>query len=185
FHLEHAEFVRTYLFGQSCNGDCKGKLIDILFTNYAEAHGRYDQALRELFSHPRAEVSMGLARLHTRLLSCQFDQEDAVSLRDGVLEPALLEATRAGSEGDGALFDDLLSLLALTPDPDLTPEHAEARKSWEQALTAAREFAPERYDIAFTKRRVAAQKARKADGANPKDTMFCSAKEVDLADEAL
>jgi hypothetical protein len=185
FHLEQASFVKSYLFGQTCNGDCKGKLIDIMFTSYAEAHGRYDQALRELFSHPRGEVAMGLARLHTRLLSCQFDPEDALALRDGVLEPALLEATKAGNEGESALFDDLLSLLALTPDPDLTPEQAPMRKKWEQALTAAREYAPERYDTAFTKRRVAAQKTRKAEPGGTKDSMFCSAKELTLADEAL
>jgi hypothetical protein len=185
FHAEHAEYVKSYLFGQSCNGDCKGKLIDIMFTDFAEAHWRYDPALRELFNHPRAEVAMGLARLQSRLLNCQFDPLDAVALRDGVLEPVLLEATRSGSEGQSALFDDLLSLLALTPDPELTPEQAPLRKSWEEALTAAREFSPERYDTAFTKRRQAAQKTRKQDPATLKDSMFCSAREVTLADEAL
>jgi hypothetical protein len=185
FHAEHAEYVRSYLFGQSCNGDCKGKLVDIMFTDFSEAHGRYDRTLKELFSHPRGEVAMGLARLHARLLSCQFDAADAVALRDGVLEPALLEATRPGVEGASALYDDLLSLLALTPDPELVPEQAALRKSWEAALASAREFSQERYDTAFTKRRLAAQKTRKGDPTNPRDTMFCSAREVTLADEAL
>jgi hypothetical protein len=185
FHVEHAAFLRTYLFGNTCNGDCKGKLVDIMFTNYDESQGRYDQAMRELFAHPRAEVAMGLAKLHARLLSCQFDKADAVALRDGVLEPALIEAAKSGPEGESALFDDLLSLLALTPDPELTEDEAPQRRSWEQALTAARLYADKRYDIAFTQRRQAAQKTRKSDPRTAKDSMFCSAKELDLADEAL
>lgn len=183
FHVEHAQFLRSYLFGNACNGDCKGRLVDIMFTNYDEAHGRYDQTMRELFSHPRAEVAMGLAKLHARLLQCQFDKDDAVALRDGVLEPALLEATASGREKESALFDDLLGLLALTPDPELTEQEAPLRKNWEAALSSARQFADERYDIAFTRRRLAAQKTRKVEPA--KDQMFCSAKELDLADEAL
>lgn len=185
FHVEQAEFVRSYLFGQGCNGECKGKLIDIMFTNFAEAHGRYDRAMTELFNHPRAEVAMGLARLNARLLSCQFDLADAVALRDGVLEPALLATSQSGVEGDNALFDDLLSLLALTPDPELGADQAELRRGWERALAAARERAPERYDVAFTRRRLAAQRARKADPGSTRDSMFCSAREVTLADEAL
>ncbi len=183
FHQEQADYVRSYLFGESCTGECKGKLIDIMFTDFAEAHGRYDRALKELFSHPRGEVASGLSHLFERLQKCQYDPRDAVALRDGVLEPALLEATRSGVEGESALFDDLLGLLALTPDPAI--DDAEARKAWSEALGAARQFDTTRYDVAFTKRREKVQKMRKADPTTARDDWFCSATDISLADQAL
>ncbi|MEY4514519.1 MAG: hypothetical protein RLZZ450_6641 [Pseudomonadota bacterium] len=185
FHAQHADFLREYLFGKTCNGECKGKLIDIFLTSYAEAQGRYDAAMRELFSHPRGEVAMGLARLHSRLLQCQFDAWDAIALRDGVLVPALIEATSAGRELEDNLFDDLLGLLALTPDPGLSPAEAKARKDWEAALASARTVAEGRYDTAFTKRRQSVQVTRRSVPAKLKDTMFCTAEEVLAADEAV
>jgi len=185
FHVKHADFLRDYLFGKSCNGECKGKLVDILLTSYQEAQGRYDRALRELFTHPRAEVAMGLARLHSRLLQCQFDAWDAIALRDGVLVPALMEATTSGREMEDNLFDDLLGLLALTPDPGFSPNEASARQAWESALASARKVADARYDSAFTKRRKSVQATRHNVPVKLKDTMFCTDEEVEIADVAL
>ncbi|HVZ37170.1 MAG TPA: hypothetical protein VG963_32330 [Polyangiaceae bacterium] len=185
FHAKHADFLREYLFGRSCGGDCKGKLVDIMLTSFAEAQGRYDAALRELFTHPRGEVAIGLARLHSRLLQCQVNDLDAAALRDEVLVPALADAATSGREGEGNLFDDLLALLALTPDPGFEDDQAEARRAWEAALAGARKVAEERYDTAFTKRRRSAQATRKNPPAKLKDAMFCTAAEVSLADLAL
>jgi hypothetical protein len=184
-HDERAEYLRQYLYGQSCSGECKGKLVDIMLTSYAEAGGRYDRALRELFTHPRAEVAMGLARMHARLVQCQADKADVTALRDGVLVPALMEACSSGRELENNLFDDLLGLLALTPDPGFGPADAEARKAWEAALAAARTVADARYDTAFTKRRIAVQAIRKSPPAKFRDGMFCTAEEVTVADVAL
>jgi hypothetical protein len=185
FHAEHAEFLRSYLFGKSCNGECKGKLVDIMLTSYDEASGRYDKALRELFSHPRGEVAMGLARLHSRLLLCQVDAPDVIALRDQVLVPSLVAATSTGRELETNLFDDLLGLLALTPDPGLGDDEAASRKAWSDALASARGAAGERYDTAFTRRRKSVQATRKTAPSQLKDAMFCTAAEVTLADVAL
>jgi len=185
FHAQYAEFLRQYLYGKSCNGECKGKLIDILLTSYDESKGRYDRALRERFSHPRGEVAMGLARLHSRLLQCQFDAWDAIALRDGVLVPALTEATGSGRELENNLFEDLLGLLALTPDPGFSPAEARARKDWEMALASARKVADTRYDTAFTKRRQSVQVTRHNVPIKLRDTMFCTLEEVEAADDAV
>ncbi|MDB4973726.1 MAG: hypothetical protein JWN48_2067 [Myxococcaceae bacterium] len=185
FHQQHAEMLRAYLFGKSCNGECKGKLVDIMLTSYAEANGRYDRALSELFTHPRAEVAMGLARLHSRLLLCQVDLVDVTALRDTVLVPALLKASTTDREAETNLFEDLLGLLAVTPDPGLGDDEADSRRAWSAAFEAARKADIERYDTAFTKRRVSAQATRKNPPAQLKDAMFCTAAEVTLADVAL
>ena len=185
FHQQQAEFLRSYLFGKTCNGECKGKLVDIMLTSYAEAHGRYDQALRELFSHPRGEVAMGLARLHSRLLLCQADNVDVTALRDGVLLPSLVQAANSGRELESNLFDDLLGLLALTPDPGLGDDESVQRKAWSSGLEAARKVAEDRYDSAFTKRRKSVQATRKNAPPTLRDSMFCTAAEVTLADVAL
>lgn len=184
-HEGRAEFLRQYLFGEGCSGECKGKLVDLMLTSYAEAAGRYDRALRELFTHPRGEVAMGLARLHARLVQCQVDVNDAIALRDGVLVPALMEATSGGRELESDLFDDLLGLLSLTPDPGFGPLEAEKRKAWEAALAAARTAADTRYDTAFTKRRISVQATRKNPPAKLRGSMFCTAQEVTVADVAL
>lgn len=185
FHVQHAEFLRSYLFGKTCNGECKGKLVEIMLTNYAEAAGRYDRTLRELFTHPRAEVAMGLARLYQRLLLCQVDAWDAIALRDGVLVPALSDALAKGQEVDNNLFDDLLGLLALTPDPRESENERAAFQAWQAALASARTSEPKRYSQAFTDRRKSVQSKRRTPPAKYKDTMFCTEEEIVAADEAV
>ena len=187
FHDQHAEWLRTYLFGATCNGECKGKLVDIMLTSYSEARGRYDKAMLELFARPRSEVAMALARLHSRLLQCQTDTDDVTVLRDHVLVPALVETAARGREGDQTMFEDLLGLLALTPDPgfDSDPAAQAARAAWEGALASAREAHPDIYNRAFTERRVSVQVTRKAPPQKLKRTMFCTAAEVELADVAV
>jgi hypothetical protein len=187
FHAVHAEWLRGYLFGSTCNGECKGKLVDIMLTSYAEARGRYDKAMLELFSHPRSEVAMALARLHSRLLQCQVDAEDATILRDHVLVPALVETVKRGREADQTMFEDLLGLLALTPDPSFDSDAASqaARGAWESALAQARDAHADVYTRAFTERRASVQVTRKAPPNKLKPTMFCTAAEVELADVAI
>lgn len=185
FHKQRADSLREYLFGKTCNGECKGKLVDIMLTGYAEAEGRYDELMRELFTHPRAEVAMGLARLHSRLLQCQVAPEDATVLRDHVLVPALVEATTSGREADGNLFDDLLGLLALTTDPGFSEQEAPLRSAWNEALAGARKMADARYNTAFTMRRAQVQATRKNPPQKLQKSMFCTAAEVDLNDVAI
>jgi hypothetical protein len=187
FHDQHAEWLRGYMFGATCNGECKGRLVDIMLTSYSEAQGRYDRAMLELFSRPRSEVAMALARLHSRLLQCQTDADDVTVLRDHVLVPALVEAAKRGREADQTMFEDLLGLLALTPDPAFATDAATQvpRAAWENALAAAREAHGDVYNRAFTERRTSVQVTRKAPPPKLKRTMFCTAAEVELADVAI
>jgi hypothetical protein len=185
FHRKRSDWLQSYLFGQTCTGECKGKIVDIMLTQYVESHGRYDAALRELFARPRGEVAMALARLHSRLMQCQISNEDGNALRDNILIAALVDAVKRSSPGDQTLLDDVLGLLALTPDPSFGPGEQAARAVWEAALRGARELAGEQYTAAFTQRRAAAQSARKSPPAKLKKTMFCTAEEVELADVAI
>jgi hypothetical protein len=185
FHNKRAEWLRAYLFGQTCTGECKGKIVDIMLTQYVEAQGRFDAALRELFARPRGEVAMALARLHSRLLQCQISSEDGNALRDTILIAALVDAVKRSSPNDQTLLDDVLGLLALTPDPGFGPAEQATRVAWEAALASARHLAPEQYNTAFTQRRSAAQVTRKSPPAKLKKTMFCTAEEVELADVAI
>lgn len=185
FHRGRADWLRQYLFGQSCTGECKGKIVDIMLTQYVESQGRFDGALRELFARPRAEVAMALARLHSRLLQCQVSAEDGNAVRDNILIAALVDAVKRSSPSDQTLLDDVLGLLALTPDPGFGPAEQAARTAWEAALKSARELAGEQYNAAFTLRRASAQQTRKLPPTKLRKTMFCTAEEVELADVAI
>jgi len=185
FHDQRAEWLRGYLYGKSCNGECKGKIVDIMLTSYAEAEGRYDAALKELFDHPRGEVAMALARLYSRLLQCQVDPEDGDALRDKVLLPALQAAVKRGAGGDPTMREELMSLVALSSDPSFDAKDATKRERWQAALTGARETFTGEYDRAFTRRRVTVQVTRKSPPAKLANAMFCTAAEVELADVAI
>jgi hypothetical protein len=177
--------LRTYLYGNTCNGECRGKLIDIMLTWFAEAQGRYDEAFHQLFTRPRGEVAVGIAHLQSRLLQCQLATTDGEALRDGVLVRSLVEASKK-QPLDQVLLEDLLGLLALTPDPDFADAEGMAKRtSWEGALALARQAAPPVYDTAFTQRRATAQQTRKHPQLKMAKTMFCTAEEVSLADVAI
>jgi hypothetical protein len=183
FHDQRTAWLKSYVFGQTCTGECKGKLVDIMLTQYLESQGRFDAALRELFVRPRGEVAMALARLHSRLLQCQVSPEDGDGLRDNVIIPALAEALQR--KGAGEAVDDLLGLLALTQDPSFQPGQEQKRANWEKALAGARDKMGVQYARAFTERRASAQDTRKNIPVKYKKTMFCTADEVELSDVAI
>lgn len=179
-HDERVRFLVSYLFGANCNGECKGKLVDFMLTFYAEAQGRFDQALRELLGHPHAEVSTALARIHSRLLSCQVDDDDERDLIDRVLVPSLAQELQK-PHWDTERVEDLLSLLALSPDPgvnDDDPNTQAARKAWQGALEKVHSAAADSFRHAFVARRAAAQTTRSKPSPAARRVMFCSAAEV-------
>jgi len=187
FHQKRTSWLRNYLLGSGCSGDCKGRVVEIMLTSFSEAKGHYDEPLRELFHRPRGEVAMALARLHSRLLQCQVEAQDSTELRDRVLIPALVDAVKARSQEQQTLLEDVLSLLALTPDPPLgaDTESTAQRTAWSDALALARTTEPALYDGAFTQRRVSVQATRKNPPDKLRRTMFCTADEVSLADVAI
>ncbi|MFM2417584.1 MAG: hypothetical protein RL385_2307, partial [Pseudomonadota bacterium] len=139
----------------------------------------------EIFRHPRGEVAMALARLYSRLLQCQVDAPDGTALRDRVLVPALRDVVKQGKSSEPVMREELLSLVALSADPGFDDADAARRQAWQDAVTGAREAFPAEYERAFVRRRATVQSNRRNPPAKMKQSMFCTAAEVELADVAI
>jgi hypothetical protein len=184
FHDARVAWLLGYLLGPSCDGECKGRLVDIMLTFHSESQGRFSDALRALLRRSHAEVATAMARLHARLLGCQCDPDDLNALRDHVLIPALAEAAQK-PKPDVVLIGDLLGLLALAPDPtegDDDPAAMAAHEAFHAALDRARDVLKERFRGASTARRAAARTTRKNPPPALRKVMFCTAAEVSNVD---
>jgi hypothetical protein len=187
FHDERMKWLLGYVFSNTCNGECKGKLIDVMLTLASESHGRFDEALHTLFKRPRAEVAAALSRLHTRLLTCQVAQEDLASLRDRVLVPALTEELNA-AKPDLARLDDVLGLLALVPPTPEDKNDPAPHKAWVDAFKKARDVLKDKFGKVYLSRREAASRVRTSPPPALRAAMFCTAAEsqnveVDLGED--
>jgi hypothetical protein len=183
FHTERRKWLASYMYGRSCDPECRGKLVDLMVSTYGEAQGDYDEALRKLLLLSRAEAGPATAQLHARLLWCQVDADDLEEFRDHVLVPAVTTAL-AETGLERGILDDLLGLVALAPEPqppsanDADPQHArrvtDSVNAW-KAMTAAIDKAGDRVAKAFTARRAAVKRER----ANPppmiRKVSFCTA----------
>jgi len=177
FHDARAFWLVDYLLGNTCDAECKGRLIDIMITNHTEVAGRFDQGLAKLLQRPRAEAAIALGRVHTRLLACQVEDDDVLGLRDQVLIPALEEELKK-PDADKLKVEELLSLIVLTPDPDATAEGAAPtpqRARWEATIERARALMQDQFTRVFDVRRTAAETSRKNPPAHLQDAMFCGA----------
>ena len=116
FHAERRKWLVSYMFGNSCDAECRGKLVDVMLSTYGEAQGDYDEALRKLIQLARAESGPAVARLHARLLWCQVDADDLEEFRDHVLVPSLAAALDNPAT-DRAKAEELLGLIAMVPEP--------------------------------------------------------------------
>ncbi len=116
FHAERRKWLVSYMFGKTCDSECRGKLIDVMLSTYGEAQGDYDEALRRLVQLPRSESGPAMARLHARLLWCQVDGDDLMEFRDRVLVPSLATAL-ASPTTDRVKAEELIGLVALVPEP--------------------------------------------------------------------
>ena len=188
FHAERRKWLTTYMYGRSCDPECRGKLVDVMLSTYGEAQGDYDEALRKLVQLPRGEAGPAMAQLHARLLWCQVDGDDLEEFRDHVLVPALRAAL--GTAGmDRTVLEDLIGLVALVPEPvapaagdDAEPARVQAATAslaaWKE-LTAAIDKAGERTARLFNLRRTTVKRER----ANPppmiKRVSFCTAAPAD------
>jgi hypothetical protein len=188
FHAERRKWLTSYMYGRSCDPECRGKLVDVMLSTYGEAQGDYDEALRKLVQLPRAESGPAMAQLHARLLWCQVDADDLAEFRDKVLVPAL-KAALATPGTERVVLDDLIGLVAVAPepvappaDPDEDPAQIKAASdsvaSW-KALLAALDKAGDRTGRLFNQRRAAVKRER----ANPppmiKRVSFCAALPAD------
>jgi hypothetical protein len=170
FHAEHRKWLTTYMFGRTCDGDCKGKLVEYMLSQYSEAQGDYDAAMRALVEKPRAESGTAVPHLHSRILWCQADASDLFLFRDNVLVPAVHDLT-AQKRPDDNVVDDVVSLLALTPEPT----DKDALAAWKATLAQLGHARGGRWAKLFDERRAQAKRER----ANPPPAMkrisFCGA----------
>jgi hypothetical protein len=177
FHDARAFWLVDYMLGNTCDPECKGRLVDIMITNHTEVAGRYDQGLTKLLQRPRAEAGIALGRMHTRLLACQVADDDVLGLRDQVLIPALDEELKK-PDADKLKVEELLSLIVLTPDPEPTAKDAAPtaqRARWDATLERARALMQDQYTRVFDVRRDAAETARKHPPSHLRGAMFCGA----------
>jgi hypothetical protein len=172
FHADHRKWLTSYLFGHTCDGDCKGKLVEYMLSEYAEAQGDYDAAMRALVEKPRAESGTAVTHLHSRILWCQVDGDDLTQLRDNVLVPGLHELV-AAHRSDVNVVEDEVGLLALVPEPtDPKPLAA-----WKDALAQLSKFDGGKLAHVFEERRTQAKHERTSPPPAMKRISFCGASE--------
>jgi hypothetical protein len=169
FHAEHRQWLGEFLLGKTCDPECRGRLLDVMLSVYGESDGDYDDAVRRLLLLPRAESGRALGRLHARLLWCQVDKDDLELFRDHVLVPSVTELL-ARPKPDAAAIEDLIGLVAMTPDPAEGPSLV----AWKSMLEALQKTG----DNGFAKRRLAVKRER----ADPPDMVrkasFCGVAEI-------
>jgi hypothetical protein len=172
FHADRRKWLGNYLLGKTCDGDCRGKLVDVMLSSYGEAGGDYDEPLRRLLKQPQAEASPTFGHLHARLLWCQVDSGDLAQFRNRVLVPTLADVL-AAPKPDAALAEDLAGLLALVPPPAAV-DPAPVQDAWKKVI-AALPKAGDKVSRVFANRRAAAARER----ANPppmiRKVNFCNA----------
>jgi hypothetical protein len=171
FDAQQSKWFATYLVGPTCDAECKSRAMGAMISRYAEAKGAYDAAARAILEGPHAQSGLAVSFLHTRLLWCQIDGEDAAPLRDRVLVPLATKVLN-DPKADPVTRDAILSIVLLLPDPLPTDDPAVV-SAW-QTMTAAVDKG-DKSSRAFKDRRAAAAAQR----ANPppkfKKFNFCAA----------
>jgi hypothetical protein len=171
FHAARRKWLTAYVFGATCDPECRGKLVDFMLSSFGESQGDYDESLKQLLRQTHAEAGGTISHLHARLLWCQIDGNDLVELRDRVLAPAFTESL-GDPKTDATMLEDLAGLVALVPEPDATDAAGQA--SW-KAMLAALAHAPDKVRRAFDVRRASAAHERTSPPPMIKKVDFCNA----------
>lgn len=173
FHADRRKWLVGYLMGRSCDGACRGKLLDVMLSSYGEAEGDYDEPLRRLLKQGRGETASAFGHLHARLLWCQVDAADLALFRNRVLVPALAEVL-AAQKPDQALLEDLVGLVALVPEPMNDPPGQEL---WKKVMAGIAK-AGDRYQRVFNSRRSASARERAYPPPMIRKVNFCNVAEA-------
>jgi hypothetical protein len=174
FHSDRRKWLAGYLFGRTCDAECKGRLVDLMLTVYGEAQGDYDDTLRHLLLRPRAEVGNAIAKLHQRLLWCQVDGDDLDLFRDKVLVPALNAALEGGKGADApasTAMDDVAALLAIVP----APTDPAAKTAFDTVVERLHKASSEHYQKSYVARKNVADHERHDPPPSVKKSTFCNA----------
>lgn len=173
FHDAQTQWMAKYLMGPACDADCKGKILEVMISHYSESQGDYDASLRELLESPHSLSGVAVSRLHARLLWCQVAAEDLNPLRDRVLVPAATELL-AKPKVDSSIVDDVVGLVALTPDPPATDQ--KATDAW-KALQNTLDKPGARFGRIFRERKATAARERTNPPPAMRKVSFCNAPE--------
>jgi hypothetical protein len=170
FHTERRKWLSQYLFGKSCDADCRARLVEFMLATVQESAGDYDEVLTELLLRPRAEVGRAVNHIHGRLLWCQIDPGDLALLRDRVVLVAAERALAPGATARDALVKpDLAGLVALLSPP----EEAKARARYDRVVQLIR--ADAELGKLFAARQTRAQRQRTNPPPMVKKVNFCGA----------
>jgi hypothetical protein len=165
FHSDRRKWLTKYMFENTCDAECKGKLVDFMLTGYEEAEGDYDLPMRTLIEQPRAKIGAALSVLHSRLLWCQVDGQDLAPLRDRVLVPAATETFKKDGTNP-EILDDFVGLIAVTK----APSQGESAEAW-KALFAT--IAKTKYAKNLEARHATAVRDRASPPPSMKKLNFC------------
>jgi hypothetical protein len=171
FHADERKWLSQYLVGNTCDSECRGKLMEVMVSEYAESKGDFDQPVRTLLKRPRAQSGSAMSYLHLRLIWCQVDDDDLTMLRDRVLVPDATELiNQAKGKEQQETAEDLVGLLALVPPPQEGPA-LDAWKAFNKALEAP---GKEHYLKEFAERRAAATRERASPPPAARKLNFCN-----------
>ncbi len=168
FHGQRRKWLGQYLFGRSCDADCRARLVEFMLATVQESSGDYDDVLTQLLLRPRAEVGRAVNHIHGRLLWCQIDPDDLALLRDRVILVAA-ERGLTAKAGDPVIRSDLAGLVALVAPPG----EPEARARYDRVLAAIHADAD--LQKLFAARQVRAQRQRTNPPPMVRKVNFCGA----------
>jgi hypothetical protein len=171
FHSQRRKWLTGYVFGNTCDPECRGRLVDVMLSSFGESNGDYDEPLKKLLRQTHAEAGGTITHLHSRLLWCQVDGNDLAELRDRVLVPSFTEAL-ANPKVEPTMLEDLAGLVALVPEPDSTDPQGQG--TW-KAMMGALSKANDKVQRAFNARRSSAQRERTSPPPMIKKVNFCNA----------
>ena len=168
FHAERRKWLTQYLLGNTCDSDCRGKLVQVMLTNYAEAQGDYDVPMRSLLQQSRSNTTPAFSALHGRLLWCQVDPDDEAHLRDQVLVPELSDLLSKKKVSEET--EDLLDLVALVS----APKEGNALEAWKSAMASLEKPQNSQLLKRLNDRRAAAAKERTSPPAAMRKVTMCA-----------
>jgi hypothetical protein len=171
FHSQRRKWLSSYVFGATCDPECRGKLVDVMLSSFGEAQGDYDEPLKKLLRQTHAEAGGTISHLHSRLLWCQIDGNDLSELRDRVLVPAFTQSL-GDPKVDPTMLEDLAGLVALVPEPDASD--AKDQAAW-KGMLGTLAHANDKVQRAYGARRTSATRERTSPPPMIKKVNFCNA----------
>ncbi len=167
FHAAQTKWLNDYLGAKACDAACKGHLVDVILTHFAESQGSYDATMRKILESGRSQSGIAIAHLHGRILWCRVSDSDLAALRDRVLVPAAMDLTKGG---DAAIRDAVLSIVAVVAEPPASDAAASA--AWTALLAQLDKTAS--VGKQFREHRAGAARQRQAPPTTLRKVSFCS-----------